>query len=86
MFSNAWLISNLFSASWFAGIVDIRRASASAAAEISSGSTTYDTRPIRWAVSASMARPVSRNCLACSRPNRYTHIIVVGVPKMRLGA
>ena len=52
----------------------------------SSGSQTWLTNPMRCAVSASIALPVSRNCLACSRPRRYTQSMVVGVPKMRLGA
>ena len=79
-------MSSLLRANWLAGIWRNRRASASTAADRSSGPCTDDTRPILWAVSASIARPVSRNCLACSRPRRYTHNIVVGVPNIRLGA
>jgi len=46
----------------------------------SAAAWTSETRPIRIAVGASMALPVSRNCLACSSPMRCTHSIVVGVP------
>ena len=79
-------MSSLLRASWLAGMCSNRRAYASTVSESSPGGHTWDTSPMRWAVAASMASPDSRNCLACSSPSRYTHSMVVGVPKMRDGA